>query len=336
MASRASLRPSTQKGYGSGLRKFMIFCDTFSIPEKDRLPASLAVLNSFALWAAADPDPSDLAFADGTPFEPVSVETVGHYLSAVRAWHLAQGWPAPLTEEQMDVIQYNLRGLKQIQAGKRKRPPRPPVTVHMLGCLKRTLKLDDPFEACLWAVATCAFWGLMRFGEVTVKSRAAFSGQEHLKRKDAVFGRDINGKDYVRLDLPRAKTAKPGEVQQVFLVRQGELCPIDALENLARVVPAAGDDPLFSWRDRNGEIRPIVRDTALSYLNSVFTAWGWGNAFGHSFRIGGASFFLGQKVDSETVRLLGRWRSIAYETYVRAFEQIASQHLSGLATRYGF
>jgi hypothetical protein len=90
LASRASLRDTG--GYGAGLRKFHVFCDVFSIPEEKRLPAAFEVLYAFALWACTTPDPNDAAFADGTLFEPVAVVTARKYLSAVRAWHLAQGW----------------------------------------------------------------------------------------------------------------------------------------------------------------------------------------------------------------------------------------------------
>ncbi|KAL6303191.1 hypothetical protein BKA93DRAFT_735482 [Sparassis latifolia] len=364
VASRASLRDSTLSSYGSGLRKFHLFCDIFSIPDSDRLSASFTLLNSFILWAVAEPDANDLALADGTPFEPISAKVASKYLDAVRAWHLAQGWPPPLSPDDRARIQWSLRGLENLQQARRTRPPRPPVTLHMLGALKCTLHLDNPFEACLWAMASCAFWGLMCFGEVSVKSRASFSGTQHLKQRDAVFAHDLDGKPYVRLDLPSAKTAKPGEIQHMFLVEQGEVCPIAALCNLAHVVPAGEEDPLFSWRDHLGQPRPMVRDTALKFINSVFTAWGcisksqllltwiiplikkklrrspslfflicldcpnkeadllnqgnkganqeltfpddWGTAFGHSFRIGGASFLLSQKVDPEIVCLMGR------------------------------
>jgi hypothetical protein len=47
LASRSSLRDMAS--YGSGLRKFHIFCDIFTIPESDRLPASFPLLHSFVL-----------------------------------------------------------------------------------------------------------------------------------------------------------------------------------------------------------------------------------------------------------------------------------------------
>ncbi|KAG1865647.1 hypothetical protein C8R48DRAFT_705530 [Suillus tomentosus] len=202
----------------------------------------------------------------------------------------------------------------------------------MLTALKATLVLSDPFDACVWAMAACAFFGMMRFGEVSVASRAAFSPSKHLTRADAFFDCDLRCKPYARLDLPSAKTARPGEKQSVFLNEQGDLCPLAALHNLASVVPALASDPLFSWRDSKGDVRPMAKVRAIERINSILVAWGWGTTFGHSFRIGGASFYLAKKVDPEIVRIAGRWKSLAYETYIRAFEQISSQHLANAAS----
>jgi hypothetical protein len=102
------------------------------------------------------------------------------------------------------------------------------------------------------------------------------------------------------------------------------------------VVPALAADPLFSWRDAKGEIRPMARDPALARINTILHAQGWSGVLGHSFRIGGASFYLGQGVSPEIVRVVGRWKSLAYETYIRAFEQVSSVHMGGLASRNGF
>jgi hypothetical protein len=94
------------------------------------------------------------------------------------------------------------------------------------------------------------------------------------------------GKLYVKLVLPLAKTAAPGETQSVFMTKRRNLCPIAALRNLA---------------------------------NIVLVAHGWGTSFGHFFRIGGASFFLVMKVNPEIVHIAERWKSLAYKTYIQAF-----------------
>ena len=74
----------------------------------------------------------------------------------------------------------------------------------------------------------------------------------------------------------------------------------------------------------------MVKSKAINHINVILKSWGWGTTFGHSFRIGGASFYLSQKVDLEIVRLAGHWRSLAYEAYIRTFEQVASHHFGNL------
>ncbi|KAF5344961.1 hypothetical protein D9757_014577 [Collybiopsis confluens] len=311
---------------GSALCKFHLFCDIFSISEKDQLPASPALLHSFALWASTDPDPDDPAFPSDISWESVTTSTVSKYLSGIWAWHMAQGWPPPLSDVDFLSIRFSLRGLAKIQGDRRSKPPRPPITVAMLRALHSSLDLSNPFGACLWAACTCAFWGLMRWGEVTVSGRTAFSPTTHLARVNAHLLVDSFDKEYVRLDLPKAKTSGPGKSQSVFMPTGGDLCPAKALLNLERVVPASPLDPLFSWKDRFGAVRPLVRKAALSRVNEVLTSAGWGNAFGHSFRIGGASYLLGQGVSPEIVRIAGRWKSLAYELYIRSFKNILSKH----------
>ena len=74
----------------------------------------------------------------------------------------------------------------------------------------------------------------------------------------------------------------------------------------------------------------MVKVWTMEHINSILNAWGWGTMFGHSFHIGGASFYISQKISPEIVRLAGHWKSLAYEVYIRAFEQVASHHLSNL------
>ncbi|KAG0692928.1 hypothetical protein DFH29DRAFT_816941, partial [Suillus ampliporus] len=117
------------------------------------------------------------------------------YLSAVRAWHIAQGWPPPLSDSHQDHINWSLHGLENLQGGCRK-PLHPPITLVMLTALKATLILSDPFDACVWAMASCAFFGMMHFGEVSVASRTAFLPSKHLTRANAFFGMDLRGNLY--------------------------------------------------------------------------------------------------------------------------------------------
>ena len=114
----------------------------------------------------------------------------------------------------------------------------------------------------------------------------------------------------------RLITAKPGEIQSVFLVPQSDLCLLKALQNLAQVVPVGPDDPLFSWQDNHSDIQPMVKATALVHINTIIKMHGWGTGFSHSFHIGGASFYLTQKINPEIICLAGHWQSLTYEAYI--------------------
>ena len=272
LAAQASLCDTA--GYGAGVRKFHIFCDIFSIPESQRLPASFEILHSFVLWATADPACVSSIDQFRVWVEPVSVSVARKYLAAIRAWHIIQGWPPPLSDQDAEMINWSLRGMERLQKGSRTRPPRPPVTLPMLASLKANLDLSTPFAACIWAMVSCAFWGMMRFGEVSVKSRSSFNGTTHLKQSDTFFRHDLNGNLYVTLSLPSAKTAAPGESHAVFMTPHDQLCPIQALLNLATMVPAGPNDPLFSWRDKRGAIRPMVKHKAIAHINSILVSHG--------------------------------------------------------------
>ena len=74
-------------------------------------------------------------------------------------------------------------------------------------------------------------------------------------------------------------SATSGDVQQVFLIRQDDICPLDALRNLASFVPAGPNGPLFSRRDSQGDVRPMPKPRAMECINQVLSAWGWGTPF---------------------------------------------------------
>ncbi|KAF8984092.1 hypothetical protein BDQ17DRAFT_1260949, partial [Cyathus striatus] len=302
--------------YGTGLWKFHIFCDIFSVAEEAHLPAAFPLLHSFALWAT------------------VSVSTTRKYLAAIHAWHLVQGWPLPLMEGDHEHLEFSLWGMARLQGTAWKHPPHPPVTLEMLRCLQLELSQYNSFNVCVWAMVTATFFGLMWFGEVAVPTCATYRPDHYLSRSACIVTQDADGCPYARLRLPHAKTAAPGKVQDVFLVVQEGLCPLLALHHLAFNVPAGPLAPLFSWHDRMGIVHPMLKVVALGCINDILTAASWGTSFGHSFRIGSASFYLAKGVSPEIIWLHGHWHSLVYEVYIRAFECIASRHLAD-QTRVG-
>lgn len=114
----------------------------------------------------------------------------------------------------------------------------------MLRAIKATLALNQSFDACVWAICVCTYWGMMHMGKATVNSCNTFVGSRHLTQKNMLFDRNLDRKQYTHLDLPLAKTAKPGKIQLISLTTQDKLCPLKVLENLAAVESATADNPL--------------------------------------------------------------------------------------------
>jgi len=111
MALHASICDTSS--YGSGLQKFHVFCDIFTVLESERLPASFPLLHSFTLWAVTDPSMLNPGVSEDLPFEPISIAVVRKYLAAICAWHIVQGWPPPLLDK--DHINWSLCGLENMQ-----------------------------------------------------------------------------------------------------------------------------------------------------------------------------------------------------------------------------
>ena len=83
----------------------------------------------------------------------------------------------------------------------------------MLTILKATLRLDYGFDACVWAMAAWAFWGMTCLGEATVESRKAFHPLSHATRRCVNRGHDNKGTPYAWIDLPEAKTCSQKQLE---------------------------------------------------------------------------------------------------------------------------
>lgn len=127
----------------------------------------------------------------------------------------------------------------------------------------------------------------------------------------------------MRIALREAKTLKPGEVQYLYLRRHKSLLdPVGAFQRLLQKHVNNGmgtDDPLFGYNDNGTLATPITKHGVMGRLRSSWVKDGYGGLTGHSFRVGGASFLWNEKVALELIIERGRWKSKAYELYLREF-----------------
>ena len=85
----------------------------------------------------------------------------------------------------------------------------------------------------------------------------------------------------------------------------------------------SGPGPLFKFADG----KPLTRARFVAKVREALTQAGVDCTpySGHSFRIGAATTAASQGIEETTIKMLGRWKSSAYQLYIRTpREQLAA------------
>ena len=140
------------------MRQFNNFCQRLGISP---MPASETTLSRFAAFSA----------------RAVGAQTIRVYLSAVRHFHIQEGYVDPL--QTTPRLQLVLRGIRRSQKTSHKRPLRRPITLPVLRSLKMSLHLWPQLcrrdKLMYWAAFTTAFFSFMRVSEFTAASDTSFN-----------------------------------------------------------------------------------------------------------------------------------------------------------------
>ncbi|CAD6954089.1 unnamed protein product [Tilletia caries] len=141
-----SYSEDTLKSYGSGLARWHQWCDHPGVPEQLRCPAPAELLKSFILQHTGH----------------FSSDTIGTWLSGLRAWHRIwnQSWPAG-NMRRTELIRYAALHTPSTS----RNPARPAVTLEWLSAILSVVKLNSPGNVAAAAAASVALWGLLRLGE---------------------------------------------------------------------------------------------------------------------------------------------------------------------------
>jgi len=136
--------PGTLKNYAAGLSRFTKFCDDFSIPESDRMPASEFILSSFVTTRGAG---------------SVGKSAIKSWLLGVELWHCINSAPWHGGAELARCVE----GAVKLAPVSSHRAKRDPVTIEHIHSLRRNLDLTNSFDIAVFAIACIAFWCCCRY-----------------------------------------------------------------------------------------------------------------------------------------------------------------------------
>ncbi|KAK0232762.1 DNA breaking-rejoining enzyme [Armillaria fumosa] len=299
-----SVTDDARKNYGAGLLRFTQFCDAYSVPESLRVPAGEPLLALFVSEMGAG---------------KVQSSTVDSWLSGLALWHDVQG-----------AFWYGGRILARTKQGaaamapSSTRAPRLPVTEKHMASLRSHLDLNDSFDAAVWAVATIAWHGCARLGELLPSQSKPFNTSRNVHRScPRKSGIASIGHKWVNLFIPYTKTKKFRGDWISLTSTNDESDPIQALQNHLNIssdLPAEAS--LFAYSHVESSWEMLSKEAFLQCCAQIWAIDDLDAASGHSFRIGGTTYLLLLGVDPWVVMKQGRWSSKAFLLYWRKVEEI--------------
>ena len=248
--------------------------------------------------------------------EGLAPQSIKGYLSAVRNLHITAGLHEEFSKELTPKLEMVLRGIKK-QAAKT-RPPhvRLPITIEVMAKIKEVLQKDPTNEVNIlfWAACALAFFGFLRCGEFTVPSQSEYDPSTHLSLNDIAID-SADSPSLIQVSIKQSKTDPFRKGVQLFLAKTGKnICPITAImPYLALRGPKQG--PLFLYQGGNY----LTRQDFTTLLRTTLRQAGLDDSqyAAHSFRIGAATTAKEAGISDVHIKMLGRWKSNAYQLYVR-------------------
>ena len=310
-----SLAPSTRLTYRQGTTQYQRFCTKFNVSPP--YPLSESTLCSFAAY---------LATINLCP------QTIKTYLSAIKHTHIMLGFPDPSTSINASTLKLVQRGIarhhSQLEAPARTRLPITPDILRQVKSLWQPHQYEFNY-IMLWASLCTAFFGFCRLGEITAPSSSSFNPKEHLLFEDLAIDNPGNIQ-LITLRIKKSKTDQFRKGADIALARTGQdICPVAAL--LAYLAIRKGHaGPLFHFEDG----KYLTQASLTKHMREALTRLGIDEDLyaGHSLRIGAAITAAASGVQDATIKALGRWRSNAYQRYIRLPKEELAATASKLAT----
>jgi len=248
----------------------------------------------------------------------VKPDTAKAYIKSLRATHIEQGFPTSVFDDpRIDLV---IRGGKRCYGEGEKRL-RLPLTAPILCRIIRETRND--YDGINLKTAICvAFAAFLRSGEFTWDNWTPTSSAFFIARKHVKFNTNS-----VTLTLPASKTDpfRKGIAIQLASSPTSPLCPVRALRHLYTLFPREPSHPLFSRSLGPFSRKYLVDKVKELLLNAGISTLGFS---GHSLRKGAAVSAAANGLSKDDIKLLGRWKSDAVDTYINEISQ--SEHTQKL------
>ena len=292
------LAASTHKTYAAGVQHYLSFCKHIHCSP---LPASEQTLLLFVTYLGQ---------------LGLTHKTIKVYLSAVKNLHITSGHFKSFEIQLSPRVERVLKGIKLSQAKSRPPHSRLPITSSIM-CKIRSVLAKTPNDynnIMLWAACCLAFFGFLCCSEFTIPSQDTFDDAVHLSFNDI----SVDDKQNPKVIAIRIKQSKTDPFRKGVTLMLGKtenkVCPVSALLPYL-AIRGSKHGPLFIMANKHYLTPTLFRTSLHQILKSSGLSTQEYNT--HSFRIGAATSAKAAGISDLHIKMLGRWQSDAYQSYIK-------------------
>jgi integrase len=247
--------------------------------------------------------------------------TVNSYLAGIRQLHIVNNFDAPVIRT--GLVKLVLKGISnRDRILKRSENPagRLPMTINTMLMFKNAISsshLNGHDKRLIWAVATLAFAGGFRIGELLSKHEATFDPDFTLLAKNVSTSTDKHGRVTIHVHLKCPKETKSATPTLVDVFQSdGDICPVKAFLTWSKLRSRNQNEPLFRF-DNGTPLTGTRMNRLIDQLLNPYVDRNIGKFNSHSFRIGLASMLANAGLPDDELQAIGRWSSRAFEVYLK-------------------
>ena len=282
-------------------RRYQSFTSAFALPVLPVFPVSQEKVALFITFLG---------------HQGLAVATIESYLAGLRYYNIRSDPLNMFPSLYSPYIKLLLRGVQRAHSQKRATLIRLPITSTVMARIKAALALDPSnYQNILtWAACCIGFFGFLRAGEFITPDGSPYDANLHLSIADISF-HQTGEIQFFQLLIKGSKTDQFRAGCTVVLgATHTHICPVAAL---ADYLHRQGNSPGPLFRHEDGS--PLRRRQFVNQVQSALMTAGLPGADfnGHSFRIGAATAASHARIPETTIKILGRWNSMAYQRFIR-------------------
>ena len=278
--------------YSAGQLRFQSFCRSI---KATCMPTTETTLILFATYLAS---------------ERITFATIKVYLAQFVTPMYQQGYTHTFISPRLQLV---LKGIKKAQAITQPAKTRLPITLDIMKNIK-SLRSRQP-KSYLNIIACClAFFGFLGVSEFTAPGDNLYDETSHLSFNSISIDNRDNPKQ-LKLTIKQSKTDPFRRGVNIYLGATSDIiCPLRGILPYL-VLRGSHPGPLFRFEDGKSLTRHCFSIELNNILQKLHLEKHLYNT--HRFRIGAATSARQAHIPDFYIKMLGRWKSNAYLTYLK-------------------